>query len=152
MKYSYNTKIGPLTIYEDNGYITEINFNKTMPDENYAENETIKNCFDEISKYLDGKLKHFTFKFKLSGTDFEKSVYNALLKIPYGEVRSYKDIAIYIKNPKAYRAVGLANNKNKLPIVVPCHRVIGANGKLIGFAGGLDIKAKLLEIEGYLKK
>ena len=81
------------------------------------------------------------------GTDFQQKVWKALEDIPYGETLSYKDIAIKIGNPKACKAVGMANNKNNLPILVPCHRVIGSNGKLVGYSSGLDIKLKLLELE-----
>ena len=88
----------------------------------------------------------------LKGTDFQKQVWQALLKIPFGETRSYKQIAEAIGNPKAVRAVGMANNKNPLLIVVPCHRVIGTNGKLVGYAVGLDKKEYLLRLEGSLRK
>ena len=101
----------------------------------------------QIKEYLNGKRKIFDFSIEMHGTDFQKKVWNALLKIPYGETRTYKQIAEAICNSKACRAVGMANNKNSLMIVVPCHRVIGSNGKLVGYAFGLDIKEMLLEIE-----
>lgn len=103
--------------------------------------------FQEITEYLEGKRKTFTFAYELRGTDFQKRVWQALTEIPYGETRSYKEIAIAIGNEKASRAVGLANNKNPIGIVVPCHRVIGSNGKLVGYAGGLDMKQALLQLE-----
>lgn len=81
------------------------------------------------------------------GTEFQKKVWNELRNIPYGQTKTYKDIALAIKNEKACRAIGNANNKNPLPIIIPCHRVIGSNGKLVGYSGGLDIKEKLLNIE-----
>lgn len=81
------------------------------------------------------------------GTEFQKKVWNELLRIPYGETKSYKDIAVAIGNEKACRAIGMANNKNPIPIIIPCHRVIGSNGKLVGYAGGLNVKEKLLNIE-----
>ena len=83
-----------------------------------------------------------------NGTEFQIKVWKALTEIPYGETRSYKDIAISIGNEKACRAVGMANNKNPIPIIIPCHRVIGANKKLVGYAGGLDLKERLLDLEG----
>ena len=103
--------------------------------------------FREITEYLEGKRKSFTFAYELRGTEFQKRVWRALTEIPYGETRSYKEIAIAIGNEKAARAVGLANNKNPVAIVVPCHRVIGSNGKLVGYAGGLPMKQALLQLE-----
>ena len=93
------------------------------------------------------KRKNFDLPLLKEGTPFQISVWNALEKIPYGETRSYKDIAIAIDNPKAVRAVGMANNRNKIAIFIPCHRVIGADGKLVGYGGGLHIKQFLLELE-----
>jgi len=89
----------------------------------------------------------FDFKYDLQGTDFQKKVWHALEQIPYGETRSYKDIATAIGNAKASRAVGMANNRNPITIAVPCHRVIGSSGKLVGYAGGLEMKEKVLELE-----
>lgn len=141
----YQTKIGVLEIKEENGAITEIGLVKEM--KKGEENSLLKQAFIEISEYLDGKRKNFTFNTNPKGTSFQKQVWNALLTIPYGTTCSYKDIAIKINNPKAYRAVGLANNKNPIMIVIPCHRVIGSNGKLVGYAGGLNIKEQLLKLE-----
>lgn len=84
---------------------------------------------------------------ELKGTEFQKKVWKQLTYIPYGETRTYKEIAVAIGNPKASRAVGMANNKNPITIVVPCHRVVGSNGKMVGYAGGLDMKKKLLDLE-----
>lgn len=103
--------------------------------------------FSQIQEYLSGNRKVFDFTYELCGTDFQKKVWNALCNIPYGETRSYKDIAVAIGNPKASRAVGMANNKNPITIAVPCHRIIGASGKLVGYAGGLEMKKALLELE-----
>ncbi len=101
----------------------------------------------QIEAYLNGDLKEFTIPVSFDGTDFMKKVWTALLDIPYGETRCYKEIAENVGNIKAARAVGLANNRNPLPIIVPCHRVIGKNGKMIGYRGGLSIKQQLLELE-----
>ena len=101
----------------------------------------------EIQEYFRGERKEFTFPIEAEGTEFQRKVWKALRDIPYGETRSYKDIAVAIDNPKACRAVGMANNKNPHIIVVPCHRVIGANGTLVGYANGLEMKEKLLEME-----
>lgn len=98
-------------------------------------------------EYLSGKRKAFDFAFELDGTDFQNKVWEELTHIPYGETRTYKEIAIAIGNPKASRAVGMANNKNPISIVVPCHRVIGFDGKLVGYAGGLDMKKALIDLE-----
>lgn len=100
-----------------------------------------------MDEYLKGERKEFNLPLKAEGTKFQMSVWEALTHIPYGETRSYKDIAAAINNEKAVRAVGNANNKNPIPIFIPCHRVIGADGKLVGFGCGLDIKEKLLDIE-----
>ncbi len=103
--------------------------------------------FDQIRAYLDGKRRVFDFPFELRGTEFQLAVWNALLGIPYGETRTYKEIAAAVGRPSACRAEGMANRRNPLWIVVPCHRVIGANGMLTGYAGGLDMKRALLELE-----
>ena len=103
--------------------------------------------YSQINEYLDGSRKTFNFPYELRGTEFQKKVWTELCKIPYGETRTYKDIAVAIGNPKASRAVGMANNKNPIIIAVPCHRVIGANGSLTGYAGGLGMKAALLSLE-----
>lgn len=100
-----------------------------------------------MMEYLNEKRTSFDFAYKLIGTEFEKKVWEQLLSIPYGETRTYKEIATAIGNPKASRAVGMANNKNPITIVVPCHRVIGTNGKMVGYAGGLDMKKALLNLE-----
>ncbi len=101
----------------------------------------------EVVEYLEGKRRNFTLSLDLKGTPFQMKVWKELLKIPYGETRTYKDIAEAIGNPKAYRAVGNALNKNPVLIVVPCHRVIGSNGQLTGFGGGIELKAWLLKLE-----
>lgn len=103
--------------------------------------------FKQISEYLHGQRQKFDFPYELHGTEFQKKVWEALRQIPYGETRTYKDIATVVGNPKASRAVGMANHKNPLMIVVPCHRVIGTGGKLVGYAGGLDMKKALLDLE-----
>ncbi len=118
-------------------YKTTENVRTTFTDAVYA----------ELLEYFDGKRRTFTFSYSLRGTPFQHKVWEALCRIPYGQTKSYKDIAIYIGQPQAARAVGMANNKNPLAIVVPCHRVIGSKGNLVGYAGGLSIKAYLLALE-----
>lgn len=144
--------IGPILIAGDEEGLKCVNFmkgkKKIEVPENWQEN---KEYFREISRqleaYFSGELKSFDIKLAAEGTEFQKSVWKALCEIPYGETRSYKDIAVSIGNPKACRAVGLANNRNPIAIIVPCHRVIGANGKLTGYASGLDVKEFLLKLE-----
>ena len=101
----------------------------------------------QLDEYFQGKRTTFSLPFKLTGTPFQLAVWKELQNIPYGQTTSYKEIAQKINKPKACRAVGMANNKNPLPIIIPCHRVIGSNGKLIGYAGGLKLKNYLLELE-----
>jgi methylated-DNA-[protein]-cysteine S-methyltransferase len=102
----------------------------------------------QLNDYFEGKRKAFSVPLDFRGTEFQKKVWAALLTIPFGETRSYGQIARQIKNPKAVRAVGAANGKNPISIITPCHRVIGSNGELTGFAGGLEAKARLLALEG----
>ncbi len=146
--FSYLTVIGFVTIVENNGYLVEIRFGKEEKDP-YPMEETplITKSYRQLEEYFQGQRTVFDLPLRPEGTDFQRRVWAALLDIPHGETRSYKDLAIKIQNPKAFRAVGMANNKNPLPIVIPCHRVIGSNRKLIGYRGGLDVKEKLLEIE-----
>lgn len=102
---------------------------------------------EQLGQYFQAKRREFTIPLLLEGTSFQKKVWAALLEIPYGETRSYLEIARAVGNPKACRAVGMANNRNPIAILVPCHRVVGADGNLTGYAGGLERKAYLLELE-----
>jgi O-6-methylguanine DNA methyltransferase len=104
----------------------------------------------ELEEYFAGKRHEFTFPLDLRGTDFQLACWRALLAIPYGETRTYADIARAVGRPQAFRAAGMANNRNPVAIVVPCHRVIASDGTLCGYGGGLDVKRKLLELEGAL--
>jgi methylated-DNA-[protein]-cysteine S-methyltransferase len=104
----------------------------------------------ELEAYFAGSRRKFDFPLDLRGTDFQLACWRALLAIPYGETRSYADIARAVGKPNAFRAVGMANNRNPIAIVVPCHRVIASDGTLCGYGGGLDVKRKLLELEGAL--
>ncbi len=105
---------------------------------------------NELEEYFSGRRREFTFPLDLRGTDFQLACWRALLAIPYGETRSYADIARSVGKPNAFRAVGMANNRNPLAIAVPCHRVIASDGTLCGYGGGLGVKRKLLELEGAL--
>jgi O-6-methylguanine DNA methyltransferase len=104
----------------------------------------------ELEEYFAGKRREFTFPLDLRGTNFQLACWRALLAIPYGETRTYADIARAVGRPNAFRAVGMANNRNPIAIVVPCHRVIASDGTLCGYGGGLDVKRRLLELEGAL--
>jgi len=148
--FYYNTKIGRIGIEENGTAITKLNFiNKEVQEEIIEEHETalLKEAIKQLNEYFDGKRKSFDLPLEPKGTEFQNKVWNALKEIPFGETRSYGEIAKIIGNEKASRAVGMANNKNPIAIIVPCHRVIGANGKLVGYAGGLDLKEKLLKLE-----
>jgi O-6-methylguanine DNA methyltransferase len=106
----------------------------------------------ELEEYFAGERRQFSFPLDLRGTDFQLACWRALLAIPYGETRTYGDIARAVGRPQGFRAVGMANNRNPVAIVVPCHRVIAADGTLCGYGGGLDVKRKLLELEGALTR
>ena len=145
--FFYETDLGIIGIRENNKAITDIYFSKDNIDDNIEETDLIKECFKQLKEYFEGSRREFDLPIEMNGTQFQKKIWKELLKIPYGETRSYKDIAISIGNEKACRAIGMANNKNHIPIIIPCHRVIGSNGKLVGYAVGIDIKEKLLNIE-----
>lgn len=102
----------------------------------------------QLEEFFAGQRQSFTIPLDLYGTSFQQSVWRKLTEIPYGEVRSYKDMALAIGSGKAVRAIGGANNKNPIPIVIPCHRVVGSNGTLVGYGGGISIKEHLLALEG----
>lgn len=105
----------------------------------------------QLIEYFEGRRRVFDLRYELLGTDFQKDVWNAVASIPYGRTSSYRDIAHLIGRPEASRAVGAANGANPIPIVIPCHRVIGANGSLTGYGGGLPLKRRLLALEGALR-
>ena len=146
--YSYQTKIGSILIKEEENKISQIRILKQEELEGERkETLLIKNAYLQIQEYLEGKRKEFDLPLLMKGTAFQIQVWNALKDIPYGETISYQEIARKIGNEKAVRAVGGANHNNPIMVVVPCHRVIGKNKKLVGYAGGLELKEKLLEIE-----
>jgi methylated-DNA-[protein]-cysteine S-methyltransferase len=110
----------------------------------------LTDCLNQLDEYFKGSRKEFDLKLVLQGTDFQKNVWRELLKVPFGKTASYKDIALSVGNVKAVRAVGGANGKNKIAIIIPCHRIIGKNGTLTGYAGGIWRKEWLLKHEGIL--
>lgn len=144
-----DTKIGLVAIMDNGTEITNMDIadNFNTADMNVCETKLINNASNQLNEYLNGKRATFDLPLNPEGTEFQKKVWTALREIPYGETRSYKQIAEAVGNSKASRAVGMANNKNPIMIFIPCHRVIGANGSLVGYAGGLDIKEKLLALE-----
>ncbi|HEY7776880.1 MAG TPA: methylated-DNA--[protein]-cysteine S-methyltransferase [Kineobactrum sp.] len=145
-----DSPLGPLQLVSEGEHLVAINF----PDHHSSEAESspptpvLKAAKKQLQEYFAGRRQDFNLPLAATGTPFQHSVWEALRQIPFGEVRSYRDIALAINKPKAVRAVGGANGRNPLPIVVPCHRVIGAHGALTGFAGGLPLKRQLLAIEG----
>jgi len=148
------TSIGEIGVSEHNGSITDLYLpnSKTPNDVKESGSPLVKEAFKQLNAYLSGKLKIFSLPLDPAGTPFMQKTWTSLCKIPYGKTASYKDIAIDIGNCKAVRAVGMANNRNPIPIFIPCHRVIGSDGKLVGYGGGLELKRKLLELEaGYFK-
>lgn len=146
--YYYDTCIGRIGIIENGNAITNLYFDKIeMKAIEYVETPILKEAIRQLQEYLSGLRSIFTLNLEPDGTKFQKDVWKALQEIPYGTTFSYKQIAEKVGNIKASRAVGMANNRNPIPIFIPCHRVIGANGKLVGYGGGLDIKEKLLKIE-----
>lgn len=147
-RFIYKTQYADILI-EDNGQsIVRIEIlNDSIEDMKSNETDLIKVCKTQLMEYFKGERVDFNFPIEPFGTEFQKKVWNSLVKVPYGQTRSYKEIAESIDHPKAYRAVGLANNKNPIQIVIPCHRIIGSNKKLIGYRGGIDIKEKLLLLE-----
>jgi methylated-DNA-[protein]-cysteine S-methyltransferase len=144
-----DTPIGTLRLVSNGTQLLKIEFeNQYSDDQGIESSDTVLTaCAAQLTDYFTGARQHFELPLAAKGTTFQHAVWDALVDIPYGELRSYRDIAQTIGNPRAVRAVGAANGRNPLPIVVPCHRVIGSNGSLTGFAGGLDAKTYLLELE-----
>lgn len=147
MKYfDFATKIGLIGIFYVDGKITEITIDRIF-DYKTQSDKKILDCVSQIKEYLNGNRKFFECDYLIRGTPFQMSVWKNLTKIPYGETRTYKEIAENIGKPKAVRAVANAIGRNPLPILIPCHRVIGSDGKLHGYRYGIEIKRKLLAIE-----
>ena len=147
--YIYQTPIGSLGIVENNKTVTHLFFEGEHgpTDAVVKETDLLQEAGQQLQLYFAGQLESFTLPLAPIGTDYMQRVWEALRAIPYGETRSYREVAAALGNPKAARAVGLANNKNPLPLFIPCHRVIGANQKLVGYRGGLSVKEQLLTLE-----
>ena len=147
--YYFQTAFGKIGIVENGSAISQLCFDGEPIPEGAVEKETalLKEAGSQLQAYLAGRLQNFTLPLSPVGTEYMCRVWNSLRAIPYGETRSYRQIAQELGNAKAARAVGLANNKNPIPIFIPCHRVIGSNGKLVGFRGGIPFKEHLLTLE-----
>ncbi|AMW85355.1 Methylated-DNA--protein-cysteine methyltransferase [Pseudomonas yamanorum] len=157
MSYEYKympSPVGQLTLVARGGKLTAILWEKERPNrvrlgalQEANNSPVLQETERQLKEYFAGTRNRFELELDFAGTDFQKKVWQALLTIPFGETRSYSQIAAQIGNPKAVRAVGAANGRNPISIVAPCHRVIGASGGLTGFAGGLEAKQYLLELE-----
>ncbi|NDV77360.1 methylated-DNA--[protein]-cysteine S-methyltransferase [Dysgonomonas sp. 511] len=152
MKAYLESPVGVIEIEENDGYITSVIFVEKRPQQENPENAILDKAITQLQEYFAGNRKHFELPLKQPGTAFQQKAWNYLSTIPYGETVSYKTEAIAIGSPRGSRAVGSANGKNKLVIVVPCHRVINENGELGGFAYDMDIKRHLLEMEKHYNK
>lgn len=151
--YTFHTPIGFLTIREEEQKLTELFWeaNSVQTMKNELHSDFLYEVYTQVNEYLTGRRKQFDVPLKYQGTQFQQSVWRQLQKIPYGQTRSYQEIAIGIGNEKAVRAVGQANNKNPIMIIIPCHRVIHKNGDITGFACGVEVKQYLLNLEKGLR-
>ena len=150
----YHSPVGDLQLEYENGAVTALKTVKADVQSDGAPDALAETVFSQLDEYFAGTRTAFDFPCAPQGTPFQRKVWAALREIPYGETRSYKQIAEAIGKPKACRAVGMANNRNPIIIVIPCHRVIGADGSLTGYGGGLKMKRALLDLESaaYMKK
>lgn len=157
--YIYDTKLGKILIADDGQSITKValinlecnsdrnQITELFPEYQLIETELIKEAANQLMEYLEGNRREFTVKLDPQGTEFQRKVWDALKAIPYGETRSYKQIAQVVGNEKASRAVGMANHNNPIICMIPCHRVIGTNGSMVGYAVGIPVKEQLLNME-----
>ena len=146
--YYFSSAVGILKITGKNNVISRIQkVSAVIKDEFYRVTPFSRVVCRQLEEYFSGKRRYFDVPLELRGTDFQRGVWNEMRKIPYGETRSYKDIAIALGKPRACRAVGRASHCNPILIMIPCHRVIGVSGKMVGYAGGVDAKKKLLLLE-----
>lgn len=144
------TELGSITIVENKGFVTNLFFGTKKIFGNNTMSPVIESAFLQLDEYINSKRKNFDIPLNPSGTSFQQKVWSLLYSIPFGTTCTYKEIANQIGQPNAQRAVGMANNKNPIPIFIPCHRVISSDGSLNGYSGGLDMKEKLLRIESAL--
>ncbi len=146
---TFSSRAGGIKVYSKENNLIKIEFLGSNFEEVTSSDVLLVEAKKQILAFLAGDLTQFDLPYKVEGTNFQKQVWDYLASIPFGELRSYLDVAIGIRNPKAVRAVGGAANKNPLPMLIPCHRVIGKSGRLVGFAPGLDLKGQLLALEGH---
>ena len=146
--WTRETPIGPLTLTEEAGVLTGVLFGPHAPrDALLTQTPLLGRAFAQLEEYFRGERRAFDLPMDARGTPFQRRCWQALLAIPYGQTRTYAQQAQAVGSPRACRAVGMANHRNPLPVPIPCHRVVGADGSLTGYAGGLRIKQMLLEIE-----
>lgn len=145
--FTYQTPVGRITIGSDGSSVTRLAFGACVLEGEQRASTLTNEAANQLQQYFAGKRRTFDLPLHAEGTAFQHAVWDIVSAIPYGQTLSYRDVATQVGNPKATRAVGLANNRNPLPIIVPCHRVIGANGKPSGYAGGLKVKEFLLALE-----
>ena len=143
----YESPLGPVKIQASHDAVTSVVLCDKRESDSCGDSPILQECVRQLDEYFNGKRKDFDLPIKQQGTAFQQNVWNVLADIPFGKTVSYGDVAKKLNAPKASRAVGAANGKNKVWIIIPCHRVIGANGTLTGYAGGLDRKKWLLEHE-----
>lgn len=147
--YVYAMPQGRMTIVDSGGAVVRIGFGVLDVEGSALSPTALTNeAATQLMEYFAGKRRTFSLPLAPKGTPFQKEVWQALSSIPYGQTRSYADIAAQVGRPKAYRAVGMANNRNPIPIIIPCHRVVGSSGDMVGYAYGTKIKRYLLELEG----
>ena len=151
MEAVINSPVGAVKIVENDSIITAIEFTEE-PETTHKLSAVTAFAKQELEQYFDSALRVFTFPFKQNGSEFQQKVWQELFKIPYGQTISYHQLAVNLGDAKSIRAAASANGKNQMAIVVPCHRVIGSNGDLVGYAGGLDKKKWLLQHEGVINQ
>jgi methylated-DNA-[protein]-cysteine S-methyltransferase len=142
-----DSPLGSLSIASSERGLVSVQFGLNMPADGLIDDAANREIVEELQEYFEGKRTHFDLPLDIQGTPFQVAVWNELLKIPYGSTCSYIDIARSLGKPGAARAVGMANHENAIAVVIPCHRVVGSDGSLTGYAGGLYIKQQLLSIE-----
>lgn len=150
-KIIYDSPAGKLGLIEKDGALIAVCFERELP--SYAavemrETPLLQETKRQLERYFTGGLQEFDLPLTLEGTPFQQKVWKSLCKVPYGQTTSYGEIAKDVGNPRGARAVGMANHRNPICIIIPCHRIIGTNGRLVGYGGGLEIKVKLLKLEG----
>ena len=152
MKYQMimDSPLGKLLLMEENGALIKLSFRAEYREGEIRETPVLLEAKHQLEEYFEGKRKVFDLPLKYEGTPFQHHVWDALRKIPYGEVRSYKEIAEAVGSPKAFRAVGQAVHNNPIALIVPCHRVIASDGSLGGFAAGPEMKMKILTLENVI--